>query len=216
MTTKERMIHLYVREKFGSELEQKLPHRTTLARVRNEWFGPGGARQRYVRSAAAVESGASPVVISRPGQVVVLDTEPLPVKVLDDVLSEPITVDLTLALDAITHALVAFRLTPGSDSSVEVAMLLRDVMLPLPMRPGWGPEEAAGTGPHQKQAQQQEAPEGQRQSDQPLEGQLGERDEDGCQGERDVRHHMPCILARDLNHRLYVADSPLLRAFKIG
>jgi hypothetical protein len=43
-----------------------------------------------------------------------------------------------LALDAYTHSLVAFRLTPGSDSSVEMAMLLRDV--PLPMRPGWTPE----------------------------------------------------------------------------
>ena len=66
-----------------------------------------------------------------------LDTTPLPVKVLDDVFSEPISVDLTLALDAYSHSLVAFRLTPGSDSSVDVAMLLRDVMLPLPMRPGW-------------------------------------------------------------------------------
>ncbi|MFD8977681.1 transposase [Streptomyces sp. NPDC059593] len=140
MTTKERMIHQYVRERFGSQLEEKLPHRTTLAKVWKEWFGPDGARQRYVRSAAAVEPGGSPVVVSRPGQVVVLDTTPLPVKVLDDVFGEPISVDLTLALDAFTRSLVAFRLTPGSDSSVEVAMLLRDVMLPLPMRPGWGPE----------------------------------------------------------------------------
>ncbi|MFE0380344.1 hypothetical protein ACFW1M_33360 [Streptomyces inhibens] len=54
MTTRERMIHQYVREKFGSELEEKLPHRTTLARVWKEWFGPDGTRQRYVRSAAAV------------------------------------------------------------------------------------------------------------------------------------------------------------------
>ncbi|MFD9505013.1 hypothetical protein [Streptomyces sp. NPDC060035] len=142
MTTKERLIHQYVREKFGPELEKKLPHRTTLAKVWKEWFGPQGARQRYVRSAAAVETGASKVVISRPGQVVVLDTTPLAVKVLDDVFGEPISVDLTLALDAFTHSLVAFRLTPGSDSSVEVAMLLRDVMLPLPMRPGWGEDMA--------------------------------------------------------------------------
>ncbi|MCF3179048.1 hypothetical protein IPZ70_03685 [Streptomyces polychromogenes] len=63
------------------------------------------ARQRYVRSAAAVEPGGSSVVVSRPGQVVVLDTTPLPVKVLDDVCSEPISVDLTLALDAFTHSL---------------------------------------------------------------------------------------------------------------
>ncbi len=137
MKTKERMIHQYVREKFGPAVT--VPHYTTLAGVWKEWFGPQGARQRYVRS-AALETGKASVTISRPGQVVVLDTTPLPVKVLDDVFAAPISVDLTLALDAHTHSLVAFRLTPVSDSSVEVAMLLRDVLLPLPMRPGWGPE----------------------------------------------------------------------------
>jgi hypothetical protein len=35
---------------------------------------------------------------------------------------------------------VAFRLTLVSDTSVDIAMLLRDVMMPLPMRDGWGPE----------------------------------------------------------------------------
>lgn len=138
MKTKETMIHQYVREKFGPGVD--VPHYTTLAKVWKEWFGPQGARQRYARSAAAVETGRARVVISRPGQVVALDTTPLPVKVLDDVFGTPVSADLTLALDAHTHSLVAFRLTPGSDSSVEVAMLLRDVLLPLPMRPGWGPE----------------------------------------------------------------------------
>ncbi|WP_420312218.1 transposase [Streptomyces sp. YS-B37] len=138
MTSKVRLVHQYVREKHGPEVE--VPHRTTLAKVWAEWFGSQGARQRYVRSAAAVETGKARVVISRPGQVIVLDTTPLPVAVLDDVFGLPIAVHLTLALDAYTHSLVAFRLTPVSDSSIEVAMLLRDVLLPLPMRPGWEPE----------------------------------------------------------------------------
>ncbi|MGW2940137.1 hypothetical protein ACWDA7_52935 [Streptomyces sp. NPDC001156] len=138
MTTKERMIHQYVLEKFGDQVQ--VPHRTTLAKVWKEWFGPQGSRRRYVRSAAVVETGQAQVVISRPGQVVVLDSTPLPVKVLDDVFGMPISVHLTLALDAHTHSLVAFRLTPLSESSVEVAMLLRDVVLPLPMRSDWGEE----------------------------------------------------------------------------
>ncbi|MCX4775358.1 hypothetical protein [Streptomyces sp. NBC_01264] len=139
MKTRERLVHQYVREKFPGK-EVVVPHYTTLMKVWREWFGSDGARQRYVRSAAAVETGWGRVVVSRPGQVVALDTTPLPVKVLDDVFGEPIEVHLTLALDACTHSLVAFRLTPVSDSSVEVAMLLRDVLLPLPMRPRWGPE----------------------------------------------------------------------------
>ncbi|MGA5704556.1 transposase [Peterkaempfera bronchialis] len=142
MKTKERMIHQFVREKHGDAAEESIPHYTTLSKVWKEWFGPEGGRQRYLRSAAAVETGASTVTITRPGQVVVLDTTPFPVKLLDDVFGEPITADLSLGLDASTHSLVAFRLTPGSDSSIEVAMLLRDVMLPLPMRPDWTPDMA--------------------------------------------------------------------------
>jgi hypothetical protein len=138
MKTRERLIHQYVREMFGPEV--KVPHYTTLAKVWKEWFGTGGARQRYVRSAAAVETGKAIVVITRPGQVVALDATPLPVKVLDDVFGVPISVHLTLALDAFSHSLVAFRLAPVSDSSVEVAMVLRDVLRPLPMRPDWGEE----------------------------------------------------------------------------
>ena len=53
---------------------------------------------------------------------------------------EPVSVHLTLALDLFTHSVVAFRLTLVSDTAVDVAMLLRDVMMPLPMREGWGPE----------------------------------------------------------------------------
>ncbi|MFJ1250723.1 hypothetical protein ACGILS_25785 [Streptomyces albidoflavus] len=71
-----------------------------------------------------------------------LDTTPVPVKVLDDVFGEPVTVSLTLALDVYTRSIVAFRLNVGSDTKVDVAMVLRDVMMPLPMRPGWGEEMA--------------------------------------------------------------------------
>ena len=78
------------------------------------------------------------MVIHRPGQVVALDTSPLGVKVREHVFGEPVTASLTLALDLYTHSLVAFRLTLVSDTSVDVAMLLRDVMMPLPLRADWG------------------------------------------------------------------------------
>jgi hypothetical protein len=74
----------------------------------------------------------------RPGQVVALDTTVLAVKVRETVFAEPVSAHLTLALDVYTHSLVAFRLTLVSDTSVDVAMILRDVMMPLPLRPEWG------------------------------------------------------------------------------
>jgi hypothetical protein len=85
-----------------------------------------------------LSSSAEPVVVHRPGQVVALDTTELAVLARENVFGEPSAVRLTLALDVYTHSLVAFRLTLVSDTAVDVAMLLRDVMMPLPMREDWG------------------------------------------------------------------------------
>jgi hypothetical protein len=82
------------------------------------------------------------VVIHRPGQVVALDTTPLPVLVRENVFSEPVEAHLSLALDCYTHSLVAFRITLVSEKSVDVAMLPRDAMTPLPMRADWGQDMA--------------------------------------------------------------------------
>jgi hypothetical protein len=141
MRTRERLIHQYVRETFGQDAVAQVPTYSTLWLVWREWFGPGGARQRYLRSAELPVS-AGHVVVHRPGQVVALDTTILPVKVRESVFGEPVSTHLTLALDVYTHSLVGFRLTLVSDRSVDVAMLLRDVTMPLPMRPDWGEDMA--------------------------------------------------------------------------
>ncbi|MFC9915723.1 transposase [Streptomyces sp. NPDC127197] len=136
MRTRERMIHQHVRETFPDR-DVTVPSYNTLRTVWREWFGPGGSRQRYARSAELpVKNGH--VLVHRPGQVVALDTTVLPVMVRESVFGDPVKVHLTLAMDVHTHSLCAFRLTLVSDTSVDVAMLLRDVMLPLPMRPDWG------------------------------------------------------------------------------
>lgn len=62
----------------------------------------------------------------------------MPVKVRETVFGDPVSVHLTLALDVCTRSLVGFRLTLVSDSSIDIAMLLRDITMPPPMRPGWG------------------------------------------------------------------------------
>ena len=128
----------YALEKFGPHVQ--VPSYWTVRAVWLEWFGPGGTRQRYVRTAEAIDPSKVHIVVHRPGQVVALDTTPLPVKVRDGMFGDPVSVHLTIALDMFTHSLVAFRLTLVSDTAVDVAMLLRDVMMPLPMREGWGPE----------------------------------------------------------------------------
>nr|WP_322987275.1 transposase [Phaeacidiphilus oryzae] len=144
MSAKHRLLHQYVRERFPDYPTEKVPGRRTLAVVWREWFGTGGGRQRYERSAAAAaEAGVGArVVVHRPGQVLALDSTPLPVKLRETVFGEPTEATLTIALDVFTHSVPAFRLTPKADQSIDIAMLLRDVMLPLPMRPDWGEEMA--------------------------------------------------------------------------
>jgi len=137
MRTKEAMVCQYVRESFGPDTP--VPSYQTLCRVWREWFGPGGARQRYARS-ADLPARNGHVLVHRPGQVVALDTTVLPVMLRDGVFGDCLKCHLTIALDVYSHSLVAFRLTLVSDTSVDVAMLLRDVMMPLPMREDWGEE----------------------------------------------------------------------------
>jgi hypothetical protein len=139
MASKYRLVCQYVWERFGAEVT--VPSYWTLRRVWVEWFGPGGTRQRYVGSAAKPTSGWH-VVVHRPGQVVALDTTVLPVKVREHAFGEPVSTHLSLALDVFTHSIVGFRLTLVSDTSVDVAMLVRDVMTPTAMRPGWGEDMA--------------------------------------------------------------------------
>ncbi|SCK34169.1 Integrase core domain [Streptomyces sp. ScaeMP-e48] len=153
----ERLIHQYIREVFESpEAEPaegeatkpdsaapsrvKIPNYDTLRAIWKEWFGSNGGRQRYIRSAAKAKQYATGwhIVVHRPGQVVALDSTVLPVKVLDNVFGDPVSVYLTLALDVYTRSIVAFRLSLVSDKSIDVAMVLRDMMMPLPMRPEWG------------------------------------------------------------------------------
>ncbi|MFI5804470.1 transposase [Streptomyces sp. NPDC051561] len=140
MRAKHRLLQQYIREVFPDFPTEKVPGYDTVAAVWEEWFGSGGARQRYQRTAHAIGDTSPRVVVHRPGQVVALDTTPLPVKVRESVFGDPVSVMLTIAIDCYTHSIVAFRLTLISDTSVDVAMLLRDVMMPLPLREGWGAE----------------------------------------------------------------------------
>ena len=138
MSTRARLVQQYVAERFGEGVP--VPHRTTIRKAWVDWFGPGGGRQRYLRSAAATEPSAARVVVQRPGQVVALDTTVLPVLVRDGVFGDPVSVHVTLALDVYTRSVLGFRLTLVSDTAMDVAMVLREVMTPTPIRPGWGPD----------------------------------------------------------------------------
>ena len=107
MRTRDRLIRQFVAERYGPEVP--VPSYWTLWRTWADWFGPGGSRPRYARSAAAAPPTGRHIVLHRPGQVVALDTTVLPFKVRETVFGEAVSAHLTLALDAYTHSVVAFR-----------------------------------------------------------------------------------------------------------
>ena len=96
MKDKHVLVAQYVAEKFGADVP--VPGYWTLKKAWREWFGPGGTRPRYDRSADGIEAAKVHVTVSPPGQVVALDTTPLPVKVREHVFGDPVTASLTLAL----------------------------------------------------------------------------------------------------------------------
>jgi hypothetical protein len=91
VTTKTRhvLVCQYMRETFGAEAG--FPGYRTFCRVWGEWFGPGGARPRNDGS-DGLPVKAGHVVVSRPGQVVALDTTVLPVKVREGMFGDPVSV----------------------------------------------------------------------------------------------------------------------------
>jgi hypothetical protein len=60
-----RLMHQYVRKRFPAFQAEDIPSYFTLRKVWVEWFGPDGARQRYVRSAEAAKDASARVVVHR-------------------------------------------------------------------------------------------------------------------------------------------------------
>lgn len=99
MAARHRLMHQYIRETFPSFLVKDIPSRITLMRVWREWFGSGGARARYARSAEDAEDAdvGRRLIVHRPGQVIALDSTPLPVKLRESVFGEAVSATLTHA-----------------------------------------------------------------------------------------------------------------------
>jgi transposase InsO family protein len=73
----------------------------------------------------------------RPGEFVLIDATRLDVFAVDPATNRPTRLDLLVAMDLYTRAIVGWRLCPHNTNRVDAALLLRDVIMPKPMRPGW-------------------------------------------------------------------------------
>ncbi|PAN02077.1 transposase [Streptomyces sp. Alain-F2R5] len=95
----------------------------------------GSARQRRWRSARPAPPFV-PTTVMAPGELVMMDSTVLDAfVVLDDgVVERP---ELTIALDVATRTICAAVLRAKGTRSVDAAQLLAQMMVPVPMRPGW-------------------------------------------------------------------------------
>lgn len=82
MAALHRLVHQYIAETFPAFPAASVPSWRTLSRVWQEWFGPGRARGRYQRSAAAAEEAGvgRRLVVHRQGRVPGLGSTPLPLR----------------------------------------------------------------------------------------------------------------------------------------
>ncbi|MFD3935841.1 transposase [Streptomyces sp. NPDC058611] len=118
----------------------KIPSQTSFNRYVSLLL-PG----RYTTGAATTRASVAnrpdahyrPIIASRPGELVMIDTSWLDVRAYDPDTDTVASVDLTIAIDVCTRSLLGWRLVPKGTKGVDAGMVIADSMLPEPMRPGW-------------------------------------------------------------------------------
>ncbi|MBP2055987.1 transposase InsO family protein [Streptomyces griseochromogenes] len=78
----------------------------------------------------------TPTVALRPGELVQVDTTRLDVMAVGED-GHPVRPELTIALDVATRSVVAAVLREESTQAVDAALLLAEMAVPQPARPGW-------------------------------------------------------------------------------
>ncbi|MET7300416.1 hypothetical protein [Embleya sp. NPDC005575] len=115
-----------------------MPPQATFYRLVDRLARPVDRPGRPVRDPPITEDGRglTPTVALRPGEQVQIDTTRLDVLALfeDGTVGRP---ELTIAVDVATRAILAAVLCPGGTKAVDAALLLAEMAVPHPARPGW-------------------------------------------------------------------------------
>jgi transposase InsO family protein len=116
-----------------------LPGKDAFRRIVNQVLDrrPSDPAAQRIRAAHTPDRGFGTVSATRPGELVMLDTTGLDVLAYDTTADTTVAVELTVALDVATRSLLAWRFTPRGTASVDIGLLLADIMTPEPMRPHW-------------------------------------------------------------------------------
>ncbi|MER6330541.1 transposase [Streptomyces sp. NPDC001034] len=115
-----------------------LPAPSTFNRLARVLADPLEHPGRPARTAtAAPVRPFTPTVALRPGELVQIDTTRLDVMAIGED-GKPLRPELTIALDVATRSVVAAVLREQSTQAVDAALLLAEMAVPHPVRPGFG------------------------------------------------------------------------------
>lgn len=133
-----RRVKEYVAARHGEDV--RIPADSSLRRYWSELKRAYGLRlptkTQQGNSLRPAKMG-SPLVLSRPFELVEIDSTPLDVFAISEVDGKPITVVLTLAIDVFSRSLVAWQFSPKSDKAADAALLLHDMITPKAWLPDW-------------------------------------------------------------------------------
>lgn len=144
MKTRRDKIEQWMIEHYGEGAQKLLPSDSTIERWFKDRFVPselsGKARTR--RSATIAPAGGfrrpNP---TRPGELVLMDTNNLDVLLAGTGLAGAIRGSLVLAVDWYSRSIVEVRVVENAEKSIDVTFALRDLARPKQMLPGW-PDDA--------------------------------------------------------------------------
>ncbi|MFI1702581.1 transposase [Streptomyces bobili] len=114
-----------------------LPPPSTFNRLARVLADPLEHPGRPARTATAPVRPFTPTVALRPGELVQIDTTRLDVMAIGED-GKPVRPELTIALEIATRSVVAAVLRAEGTKAVDAALLLAEMAVPHPARPGWG------------------------------------------------------------------------------
>ncbi|MFF3336931.1 Mu transposase C-terminal domain-containing protein [Streptomyces sp. NPDC002888] len=114
-----------------------LPPPSTFNRLARVLADPLEHPGRPARTATAPVRPFTPTVALRPGELVQIDTTRLDVMAISED-GKPLRPELTIALEIATRSVVAAVLREEGTKAVDAALLLAEMAVPHPVRPGWG------------------------------------------------------------------------------
>ncbi|WP_329374429.1 transposase [Streptomyces sp. NBC_01483] len=113
-----------------------LPPPSTFNRLARVLADPLEHPGRPARTATAPVRPFTPTVALRPGELVQIDTTRLDVMAIGED-GKPLRPELTIALEVATRSVVAAVLREEGTKAVDAALLLAEMAVPHPARPGW-------------------------------------------------------------------------------